>query len=123
MHSCRLKNKDDPIQMIPRIQPPYLVKIKTIAFYLAKILALAVIYQLAARVGLKMAYVQPNTSPVWPPVGIALAALLIPSLCSNGLKFVPGITRGKCIRRYWCIRGRSPGIKQFSMYACLELSA
>src|SRR3990172_2490355 len=50
---------------------------KTTATYLLKILALAVIYHLAARLGLKMAYVQINTSPVWPPTGIALAALLI----------------------------------------------
>ncbi|MFC2028918.1 MASE1 domain-containing protein [Chloroflexota bacterium] len=64
-------------------------KIKSIAFYLAKILLLAVIYHLAARVGLKMAYVQANTSPVWPPTGIGLAALLI-----FGIKLWPGISLG-----------------------------
>jgi hypothetical protein len=42
--------------------------------YLLKVICLAVVYHLAARVGLKMAYVQINTSPVWPPTGIALAA-------------------------------------------------
>ncbi len=62
---------------------------KTLAIYLLKILALAVIYHLAARVGLKMAYVQFNTSPVWPPTGIALAALLI-----FGYKVWPGISLG-----------------------------
>ncbi len=36
-----------------------------------------------------MAYVQANTSPVWPPTGIALAALLI-----LGYQFWPGITLG-----------------------------
>ena len=50
---------------------------KAPAIYVLKILALAVTYHLAAQLGLKMAYVQINTSPVWPPTGIALAALLI----------------------------------------------
>ncbi len=62
---------------------------KSAAIYLLKILALAVIYHLAARVGLKMAYVQFNTSPVWPPTGIALAALLI-----FGYNVWPGISLG-----------------------------
>jgi hypothetical protein len=56
---------------------PPLVQIRSFAIYLVKILVLAVIYHLAARVGLSMAYVQANTSPVWPPTGIGLAALLI----------------------------------------------
>ncbi len=57
--------------------------------YIFKIAALALIYHLAARLGLKMAYVQINTSPVWPPTGIALAALLL-----FGYRFWPGITLG-----------------------------
>src|SRR3990172_584850 len=52
-------------------------RLRVITLYLLKILGLAIIYHLAARLGLKMAYVQINTSPVWPPTGIALAALLI----------------------------------------------
>lgn len=62
---------------------------KNAAIYLAKILALAIIYHLAARVGLKMAYVQFNTSPVWPPTGIALAVLLV-----FGFNVWPGISLG-----------------------------
>ncbi|MCK6583346.1 MAG: MASE1 domain-containing protein [Anaerolineales bacterium] len=62
---------------------------KAAAIYLLKILVLAVIYHLAARVGLKMAYVQFNTSPVWPPTGIALAALLV-----FGFNVWPGISLG-----------------------------
>ena len=62
---------------------------KSMGNYLLKILALAVIYHLAARVGLKMAYVQFNTSPVWPPTGIALAALLI-----FGYRVWPGVSLG-----------------------------
>lgn len=57
--------------------------------YIAKLLILAIIYHLAARLGLKMAYVQPNTSPVWPPTGIAIAALLL-----FGYDLWPGISLG-----------------------------
>lgn len=57
--------------------------------YLLKIVLLAGVYHLAARLGLLMANVQPNTSPVWPPTGIAIAALLI-----LGIKYWPGIAWG-----------------------------
>jgi signal transduction histidine kinase len=62
---------------------------KSFASLLLKILLLAVVYHLAARLGLKMAYVQINTSPVWPPTGIALAALL-----AFGFKLWPGVSLG-----------------------------
>lgn len=60
-----------------------------ISKYLARIVILAVIYHLLARLALQMAYVQANTSPVWPPSGIALAALLL-----MGIRYWPGITLG-----------------------------
>jgi len=63
--------------------------IRKIAIYVLKIFSLAVIYHLGARVGLSMAYVQQNTSPVWPPTGIALAALLV-----FGIELWPGIALG-----------------------------
>jgi len=62
---------------------------KSLASVLLKIVVLAVVYHLAARLGLKMAYVQINTSPVWPPTGIALAALLI-----FGIRLWPGVSLG-----------------------------
>lgn len=65
------------------------VKTNKISGYLVKVLILAVVYHLAARLGLQMAYVQANTSPVWPPSGIAQAALL-----HFGIHFWPGITLG-----------------------------
>ena len=71
------------------ILPDSFRNIKTVTIYLLKIFALAAIYHLAARVGLKTAYVQINTSPVWPPTGIALAALLI-----FGYRVWPGISLG-----------------------------
>ena len=64
-------------------------KVKHILNYFAKLLVLAIIYHLAARLGLQMAYVQPNTSPVWPPTGIAIAALLL-----FGYNLWPGISLG-----------------------------
>jgi len=66
-----------------------LVLIKAASIYLLKIAILAVVYHLAARLGLELAYVQVNTSPVWPPTGIALAALLI-----FGFDIWPGISLG-----------------------------
>lgn len=68
---------------------PFLRKIRSILLYTLKVLALAVIYHLAARLGLKMAYVQANTSPVWPPTGIGMAALFL-----LGYRYWPGITLG-----------------------------
>jgi signal transduction histidine kinase len=68
------------------------LQIKSVAIYLVQILVLAVIYHLAVRVGLMMAYVQANTSPVWPPTGIGLAALLI-----FGFRLWPGISLGVLI--------------------------
>ena len=62
---------------------------RNVAIYIAEVIGLGVIYHLAARLGLLMAHLQPNTSPVWPPTGIALAALLI-----FGLKYWPGIVFG-----------------------------
>lgn len=57
--------------------------------YIGGVVLLGVIYHLGARLGLLMANVQPNTSPVWPPTGIAIAALLL-----FGKKYWPGITLG-----------------------------
>jgi signal transduction histidine kinase len=62
-------------------------KAKALMIYLLKVIILAVVYHLAARLGLKMAYVQVNTSPVWPPTGIALAALL-----AFGYNLWPGVS-------------------------------
>ena len=68
---------------------PFPAKLKAFGIFLLKVIALAIIYHLAARLGLRMAYVQMNTSPVWPPAGIALAALLL-----FGSNLWPGITLG-----------------------------
>ena len=59
------------------------------ASWVLKVVVLALVYHLAARVGLQLAYVQINTSPVWPPTGIALAALL-----TFGIEIWPGVALG-----------------------------
>ena len=45
--------------------------------WLIRMLLLAVVYYVTARISLQLAYESSNASPVWPPSGIALAALLI----------------------------------------------
>jgi signal transduction histidine kinase len=64
-------------------------ELKNFGAWLFQVLLLAIIYHLAARLGLSMAYLQSNTSPVWPPTGIALAALLL-----LGTSRWPGVTLG-----------------------------
>ena len=56
---------------------------------MAAILALAAIYYCAGRLGLSLAYVHASASAVWPPTGIALAALLL-----WGYRLWPGILLG-----------------------------
>ena len=56
---------------------------------LAAMTILAVIYFVAGRLGLRLAFVHPNSTAVWPPAGIALAALLI-----LGYRVWPGIFLG-----------------------------
>ena len=55
----------------------------------ASILALAAVYFCAAKFGLSLAYVNASASAVWPPTGIALAALLL-----WGCRLWPGIFLG-----------------------------
>jgi PAS domain S-box-containing protein len=44
--------------------------------YLAKTLIVAVAYYVAARLGLRVALIERNVTPLWPPTGIALVAFL-----------------------------------------------
>ncbi|MES2354051.1 MAG: CHASE domain-containing protein [Pseudomonadota bacterium] len=45
--------------------------------WLLSVAAIAVVYYAAARLGLLLAFASTNASPVWPPSGIALSALLL----------------------------------------------
>src|SRR5262245_52061923 len=49
-------------------------------WYLAQVASLAAVYFGAAKLGLTMATVADQVSAVWPPTGIALAALLLGGL-------------------------------------------
>jgi PAS domain S-box-containing protein len=56
---------------------------------IARILLLAVVYFGAAKLGLSLAALHSNVTPVWPPTGISIAALLI-----FGLRVWPGVFLG-----------------------------
>ncbi len=55
----------------------------------ATVAILAIVYFTAARFGLHLAFVHPSATPVWPPTGIALAAVLV-----FGYRVCPGILLG-----------------------------
>lgn len=57
--------------------------------YLAYAVIVAIVYFAAAEFGLSLASVHTNVSPVWPPTGVAIAALLI-----LGRAFWPAILAG-----------------------------
>jgi integral membrane sensor domain MASE1 len=54
-----------------------------------QVLAVALAYYLAAKIGLSLALVRGQVTPLWPPTGIGLAALLL-----FGFRCWPGITLG-----------------------------
>ena len=56
---------------------------------IAQIPLLALVYFAAAKLGLSLAAVHSNVTPVWPPTGIAIAALLI-----FGRRVWPGVFLG-----------------------------
>ncbi|HWW92443.1 MAG TPA: PAS domain S-box protein [Vicinamibacteria bacterium] len=56
---------------------------------LVRVALLAAVYFIAAKLGLKLAFLHVSATPVWPPTGIALAALLV-----LGLRVWPGILAG-----------------------------
>lgn len=55
----------------------------------AQILVVAIAYYLAAKLGLRLAVVSEQVTPLWPPTGIALACLLL-----RGIGCWPGIAVG-----------------------------
>ncbi len=57
-----------------------------------RILALSLLYFAGARLGLEFASFDGNVSLIWPPSGIALAAVLI-----YGLRMLPGVVIGACL--------------------------
>lgn len=88
--------------------------------YLVKVLVFAGVYFVAGRVGLALHFEHSTSSPVWPPAGIALAALwlfgpeLWPGIAlgvgllslSTGLPLLPslGIAAGNTLEAYLAVR-------------------
>ncbi|HZE68270.1 MAG TPA: MASE1 domain-containing protein [Pyrinomonadaceae bacterium] len=71
---------------------PTSTQAKRLESYLGQVLivlAVAAVYFLAARLGLAFAFIHSNVSPVWPPTGIAIAAVLL-----FGKRVWPGIFLG-----------------------------
>src|SRR5258707_4101059 len=60
--------------------------------YVAKLILIAIIYFIAAKLGLSLAFSTKQVTTIWPPTGIALAALLI-----LGWRYWPGILLGAFI--------------------------
>jgi integral membrane sensor domain MASE1 len=59
-------------------------------------LAVAAAYYGAAKFGLALAYENSSVTAVWPPTGIALAALLL-----GGYRLWPGIALGAFLANAW----------------------
>ena len=53
------------------------------------IAVVALVYFGAAKLGLALAFATPNVTAIWPPTGIALAALIL-----GGRKLWPGVALG-----------------------------
>lgn len=64
-------------------------------WYFLSIVLLAGAYFVAAKVGLSLASVHTNVSPVWPPTGIAIAAILL-----LGYRVWPGILLGALLANF-----------------------
>jgi integral membrane sensor domain MASE1 len=64
--------------------------------YAAKVIALAGVYYGAAKLGLELAFETPSVTAVWPPTGIALAALML-----GGYRLWPGVALGAFLANSW----------------------
>ena len=73
--------------------------------WLGEVLALAACYFLTARLGLLMAIPGAYVTPVWPPSGIALAAVLL-----RGRRVWPGILLGSFAANFWHFYGSRSGL-------------
>ncbi len=62
---------------------------------LAIVVAVTAIYFLSAKLGLSLAYANVSVSPVWPPAGVAIAALLC-----FGYRATPGVLFGALLANY-----------------------
>jgi signal transduction histidine kinase len=63
--------------------------VRSVASHLPLVAAVAVAYLIGARLGLQLAFANRNVTAVWPPTGIAVAALLL-----FGVRVLPGVAIG-----------------------------
>lgn len=85
---------------------------------LVTIVALAVIYYAAARLGLLLAFADTNASPVWPPSGIAFAALLL-----YGYHAWPGIFIGAFAANFAVFAANNVAAGSATMIVSLTIAA
>src|SRR5687767_11865551 len=71
------------------------MRIKPLRF-VGLVTAVGLVYLLAARLGLSLASVHTNVSPVWPPTGVAIASLLL-----FGRSLWPAILLGAFVANLW----------------------
>src|SRR5256714_15543352 len=62
----------------------------------ARIAVLAGVYYGAAKLGLSLAFAAPSVTAIWPPTGIALAAILL-----WGYRVWPGVALGALLANSW----------------------
>jgi integral membrane sensor domain MASE1 len=67
-----------------------------VTVYALKLAVIATAYVLSARVGLDLAFATGSVTAVWPPTGIALAALIL-----WGPSVWPGVALGACVANAW----------------------
>lgn len=86
--------------------------------WLARVLGLAVLYLATAKLGFLMAIHPGNVTAVWPPSGIALAALLI-----WGRRVWPGIWLGAFLANTWVFKGAAVGLVDIAMAASIGVGS
>ena len=78
---------ENPLLTVDPPIPPW--RARRTLMYVAKVLALALAYYVAARLSLRLALVREQVTPIWPPTGIAVVGLLL-----FGRRMWPGIALG-----------------------------
>src|ERR1700733_10916656 len=58
-------------------QPVLLHDVRNLARYLVQLIGVGAIYFVAAKAGLSLASINPSATPIWPPTGLALAAVML----------------------------------------------
>jgi integral membrane sensor domain MASE1 len=77
-----------PTQVPPNLPEKVIKKFGDVRYFLL-IIIVAAVYFGAAKLGLSLAFIHANVSPVWPPTGLAIAAVLL-----LGYRIWPGILLG-----------------------------